>query len=248
MRKLILAVVGAAALVVTSIAVAHGGFGGAQTASEVAGTFTATSSNVSTKTCTTSDNKTLVVTSGKYTGTASGDTDLAGAITIEARSVVNTTDKVGTVDGFFRIDTSGNGDTTAAFSTVYKNGSIAGVAVGRARTPHARLLGNISATFDPSSGFTSGQIGGGTAGGAAVELGGTSCNDSSSSHERADARGAISALSSDSITVAGLTCAIPSDQSSDVNSKYKQGDVVAIHCSFENGQNTLSRIEGKHHH
>lgn len=245
MRKLILAAAGVVALVATSIAVANEGFGGAQTAQKVAGTFSATSSNVSTRTCTTSDNKTIVVTSGKYTGTATGDPDLTGAITVEARSVVNTTDKVGTVDGLFKIDVSDNGATTAAFSSVYDNGSIAGLAVGRARTSHARLLGNLSATFDPSSGFTGGKIGGGTAGGSAVEVTSASCNGSSTSDERADARGTISALSAQSITVAGLTCAIPSDQSSDVNSKYKQGDLVAISCSYENGQNTLTRIQGK---
>lgn len=247
MRKLILAIVGIATLVATSIAVANGGFGGAQTGRAVAATFSATSSNVSTRTCTTVDNKTVVITSGKYTGTASGDPDLTGAITIQARSVLNTTDKIGTVDGTFRIGVSGGHDTTAAFSSVYDNGSIAGLAVGRARNPHARLLGNLSATFDPSSGFN-GKLGGGTSGGSAVELGPTSCKATSTPHERADARGTISALSAQSITVAGLTCAIPSDQSSDVNSKYKQGDVVAIDCSFENGQNTLTRIQGKHGH
>ena len=246
MRKLILAAVGVAALVAASIAVADGGFGGGQTASAVAGTFTATSSNVSTRTCTTSDNKTIVVTNGKYTGTATGAPDLTGAITLEARSVLNTTDKVGTVSGLFRIDVSGNGNTNAAFSSVYDGGSIAGLAVGRAHGPHAGLLGNLSATFDPSSGFTNGKIGGGTSGGSAVELSQASCQGSSSTHERADARGSISAISAQSITVAGLTCAIPSDQSSDVNSKYKQGDVVAITCAYDNGQNTLTRIQGKH--
>jgi len=248
MRKLILAIVGVAALVAASIAVADGGFGGGQTASAVAGTFSATGSNVSTRTCTTSDNKTIVVSSGKYTGTASGDPDLTGPITIEARSVVNTTDNVGTVDGVLRIDTSGNGGTMAAFSAVYSGGSIAGLAAGRASSSHNRLLGNVSATFAPSSGFTGGKIGGGTAGGAAVELSRASCQGSSKSNEHANARGTISALSPTSITVAGLTCAIPSDQSSDVNSKYKQGDTVAISCSYENGQNTLSRIGGEHGH
>jgi hypothetical protein len=245
MRKLILAAVAVAALVATSIAVANGGFGGGQTAEAVAGTFSATSSNVSSRTCTTSDNKTIVVTSGKYTGTATGDADLTGAITIQARSVVNTTDKIGTVDGVMKIDVSGNGETTAAFSSVYDGGSLAGLAVGRARGPHARLLGNISATFDPSTGFSGGKIGGATSGGSAVELAGASCSGSSTSNERASARGTISALSAQSITVAGLTCAIPSDQSSDVNSKYKQGDTVAISCSYENGQSTLTRIQGK---
>src|SRR3954468_9501480 len=92
MRKLTLAIVGLVALVATSVAVAHG-IEGAKTAKAVAGTFSATAGSVTTRSCTTSDNKTVVVSDGKYTGTAAGDADLAGAITLRVRSVVNTTDK-----------------------------------------------------------------------------------------------------------------------------------------------------------
>ena len=58
----------------------------------------------------------------------------------------------------------------------------------------------------------------------------------------------ISALSATSITVAGLTCAIPSDKSADVNAKFKQNDVAQIRCSLVSGVNTLTDISGKHHH
>jgi hypothetical protein len=161
MRKLILTTAGLAALVTTSVAVANG-IEGAKTAKAVAATFSASAGTTTSRTCTTTDGKSITVTNGKYTGTALGDADLAGAITLRVRSVVNTTDKVGTVSGAFRVDASGR-DTTGAFSTVYDNGAIAGLATARAHSPGAKIVGNLSATFDPATGFAAGsKIGGGT--------------------------------------------------------------------------------------
>jgi hypothetical protein len=244
MRKLVLTMAGLAALVTTSVAVANG-IEGAKTARAVAATFSASAGTITTRTCTTTDGTSISVTDGKYTGVAGGDADLAGPITLRTRSVINTTHKVGIVRGAFRIDVSGR-DTTGAFATVFDNGAIAGLATGRARTPGARILGNLSATFDPSTGFTDGKIGGGTNGGSAVELGTGSCRPAKTHPEHSEARGAISALSTASITVAGLQCMLPAVQSADINAKFKSGDRVEIRCAFANGQNTLTRI-AKHH-
>ena len=243
MRKLLLASVGLVALVATGVAVAHG-IEGARTPSAVAGTFSATGSNVTTKTCTTAANKTITMTNGTYTGTSSGDASLTGNVTLRARSVINTTDDVGTVSGSLKIDGGSGGSTTmAAFSGVYDSGTVVGLAVGRGH--QSSFFGNLSATFAASSGFTNGKIGGGTAPGYAVQFGTDSCNASNTTSEHSSARGTISALSATSITVAGLTCTIPSDQSSDVNSKYKTGDTVQIQCSYANGTSTLTSIGSK---
>ncbi len=242
MRKLMLTATGLIALVATSVAVADG-IESARTAKAVAGTFTATVANVSTRTCTTSDGKSIVVTQGKYTGTATGDPDLAGPITLRAHSVVNTTDGVGVVAGVLRIDIAASRDSTAFYRAVYDHGSIAGLATGRVREPAARLIANLSATFAPASGFTGGKLGGGTTGGAAVELGVGSCKPSRTQAEKSEARGTISALSSTSITVAGLVCAIPADKSAEVNAKFKSGDRAEIRCELSGAQNTLTRIE-----
>jgi hypothetical protein len=244
MRKLILTMAGLAALATTSVAVAHG-IEGAKTAKAVAVTFSASAGTITTRTCTTTDGKSISVTDGKYTGVAGGDADLGGPITLRTRSVINTTDKVGIVRGAFRIDVSGR-DTTGAFVTVFDNGAIAGLATGRARTPGARIVGNLSATFDPATGFTGGKIGGATSGGSAVELGSGSCRPTQTHPEHSAARGAISALSTASITVAGLECMLPAVQSADINAKFKTGDRVAIRCAFASGQNTLTRIEKLH--
>jgi len=244
MRKLTFAVAGVVALVATSIAVAHG-IDGAKTAAAVSGTFSATpSGTVTTRTCTTTDNKTITIADAKYTGTAdSSNADLKGPITLRARSVINSTDNVGWVNGAYRIDVATGGDTVGAFSTVFDHGTIAGWTAGRAHTPYARLRGNISAAFAASTGFSGGKIGGGTASGAAVEIGPASCKPTAPPVEKSAAKGTVSAISADSITVAGLTCAIPSAMSAAVNAKVKQCDHAEIHCTLQNGQNTLTRVE-----
>jgi hypothetical protein len=246
MRKLTFVVAALVALTATSYAVAHG-IEGAKNATAVAGTFTANAGTTTSRTCTTTDNKTIVVTDAKYTGASTGAADLTGPITLRARSVVNTTDGVGTVSGGLEIDATGK-NTRAAFSAVYDHGKIAGLAVGRAHESNTGLVANLSAGFDPAKGFTTGKIGGGTDGGSAVEIGSSGCKPSQPTDEKSRARGTISALSATSITVAGLTCSIPSDKSADILAKYKQNDTVEISCAFANGANTLTSISAKDHH
>jgi hypothetical protein len=248
MRKLAYAAVALVALIVTSYAVADG-IEGAKSAKSVQGTFTAAAGKSSTRTCTTTDGKTIVVTDGTYTGAATGDPDLTGAITLRARSVINTTDHVGTVDGNFKIDVAAGHDTQANYSAVYDNGALAGLASGKAHQPDARLVANLSAGFSTASGFTNGKLGGGTAGGSAVELGAGPCKPAPHQPpEKSEAHGTISALSTSSITVAGLTCAIPPAMSADVNAKFKQGDTAEINCALVSDANTLTRIDGKPKH
>jgi hypothetical protein len=245
MRKVTFAVVVLVALVATSYAVANG-IEGAKSAKAVAGTFSATGTSTSSRTCTTTDGKTIVVTDGKYTGVAAGDPDLTGAITLRAKSVVNTTDNVGTVDGKLTIDAAGK-NTEASYSAVYDHGAIAGLAVGKAHQPNGKLIANLSATFSAASGFTSGKLGGGTTGGSAVELSAGSCKSSKTTAEKSEAHGTVSALSTTSITVAGLTCAVPADKSADINAKFKTGDTAQIRCELVSGTNTLTSISGKKH-
>jgi hypothetical protein len=246
MRKLLLTIVGLVALTATSVAVAHG-IKGAGSERSVSATFSASAAgNVATRTCTSSDAKTITVTSGMYTGAASGDPGLTGALTLRAHSVVNTTDNVGVVTGTFRIDVANGRDTRGIFTAVYDHGTIAGLLVGRAHDPGARLLANFSATFNPASGFTGAKIGGGTAGGGAVEIGARGCRPQIVHPMHSEAHGAISALSPASITVAGLTCTIRTAwRASGLLPRLglKVGDRVEIRCDRINGENTLTRIE-----
>lgn len=245
MRKLPFAAAVLVALCSASYAVAHG-LRGADTAQAVAGTFTATAASTTTRTCTTTDGKTVVVTTGRYTGSASGSPDLTGTITLNTRSVINSTDDVGLVTGRLKIDAAGRG-TDAKYTAVYDHGTVAGLASGRAHDPATRLVANLSASFSTTAGFSNGKLGGGTGAGSAIELGAGKCQSTKTAAEKSEAHGTISALSPTSITVAGLTCAIPSDRSADVNSRFKVGDVAAIRCALASGQTTLTAIGGKKH-
>jgi hypothetical protein len=239
-RTLAVATATAAALASAGIAVAHGVDGG-KSAKAVAGGFTATTaSRVTQRTCTTADNKTVVTTDGTYTGAATGDADLTGPVTIHARSTINTTDNVGVVSGTLRIDVP-NRDTNAQFTAVYSGGQAVGLAVGHAHSPSAQLVANVSAGFSATGGFTNGKLGG-AAGGSAAELAPTGCTSAKTTHEKSEARGTVSAVSSTSITVAGLTCSVPANLQSKltgvtVNSR------AEIHCQLVNGVNTLTSLE-----
>ncbi len=242
MRRVTFMAVGLVTLALAGLSVAAG-LDVAQSAKSVAGTFTATTASATTRTCKAADGKTIAVTNAKYSGTAAGDADLAGPIRIAARSVINTTDDIGAVDGKLRIDVVSGGDTVAHFSAVYDHGKLAGIAIGHVQEPHAKLLANLSAGFG-SGGFTGGKIGN-SAGGSAVELGPGRCEPSQAQAEKSEATGTVSALSQTSITVAGLTCTLPVSLAAKVNSTVKIGDRVRIRCSLVNGQNTLVKIGKK---
>jgi hypothetical protein len=242
-KTLSIAAVAAAALALTSLAVAKG-LDSNTNVRGLAGTFNATTaSKVETRTCTTTDGKTLVKSTGTYTGAAAGDADLAGNVTIRATSTINSTDNVGVIGGTVKIDVASGRDTQAHFDGVYANGQIAGLAGGRAHSPYARLIANISAGYTASGGFTDGKIGG-SAGGGAVEVGPGRCKPSKVVRQHSEARGTISAVSTTSITVAGLTCAVPAGLQARV-AKLQVNQRAEIKCSLVNGTNTLTRVEAR---
>ena len=246
MRKLMLVTAGVAMFATTGLAVAND-FDNGKTAKAVAGTFTATTvANSQTRSCTTVDGKTITSTNATYTGTASGDPDLTGAATLQVRSTVNSTDGVGVLNGRLKIAAS-DGDTVAQLDAVYDHGNVAGVASGHAATRRVTLLANLSAGFSAAGGFTGGKLGGGTTGGAAVEIGPGKCAPSKPGKpitEKSEARGSVSALTSTSITVGGLTCTIPSTLTAKAGT-FKVGDRAEINCSLVGGVNTLVKIDAR---
>jgi hypothetical protein len=184
MRKYLILTVGVLALATAGIAVGQG-LKSTKAAKAVAGTFTATTaSHVETKTCTTTDGKTLVTSHGRYTGLSTGDPDLTGPITLDVRSVVNTTDDVGTAEGKLKVDVASGKDTVAHYVGVYDNDGLAGFADGHAHDPGVKLLANLSADFSTAGGFTNGKLGGGTTGGSAVELGPGKCAPAKPDHAK----------------------------------------------------------------
>ena len=160
--------------------------------------------------------------------------------------MINTTDGIGVVVGTLKIDVSSGRDTVAHFDAVYSSasgGQIAGLAIGHAHD-NARLVANISAGFVAASGFSSGKLGGGTNGGLATELGPGNCRPVKTVQQKSEARGTISAVSSTSITVAGLTCVVPTSLQAKVATLTMNGR-AEIHCALNGTVNTLVGVERK---
>jgi hypothetical protein len=241
MRNLILVTASALALSTAGIAVAHG-FGG-QTIKSASATFSATTANnLSTLTCTGSDGDTYAASRATYSGTAvdSSDPTLNGPLTFDATSLINTTTNYGTVSGRIQIG-SGSSETDAQFTGVYANGTVVGLAQGHNHAP-SQLVANVSAGFSATGGFTSGLVGGGTSAGDAIESMPGQCTSTPAQQpDKVKAIGAVSAVSSTSITVAGVTCAVSSSQASLVANVHT-GDRVEIDCTVANGATTLDSI------
>ena len=175
MRRLTFLAIGLVVLATAGIAVAKG-LDKTKTITSVSGTFNASTveHRGKTRTCTTTDGKTLVTTNARYTGTAAGDGSLAGGITIDASSVIDTTDNLGVVAGKLKIDVASGPDTTASFTAVYAAGKLVGLATGHVQGPHAKLFANLSSGFGAKTGFSGGKLGAAD-GGSAVTLGPGKC-------------------------------------------------------------------------
>ena len=168
-RFALLGLLVAAALGVVGAAAAHGRAPSVQAASA---TFTA--QNVSTRyqvTCSVTGGDTFEATRATYTGTASSDDPrLAGALTIRAWSLVDTTNGVGHLFGRFHIKGTGtraHGTLNAALA----NGKASGIARGFVRHQWGHIVASLGSTFDPSSGFSSGSLGGSTTGAGFIRSG-----------------------------------------------------------------------------
>jgi hypothetical protein len=255
MRRLIWIAAAGALLIGGGVAVAHNG-GAKSTVKGVGGTFTATSvSNSRTSTCTGSDGGSYQFTRATYTGAmgASSEPSLNGGnVTVDAVSAINTTTNVGTVSGRLRIDAANGTHTNLGFDSVYSAGTLAGWAAGRVSEGGGALLANLSASFSATGGFTNGKLGGTTGGGAVlVARGGCQPGTTTTPKpERVEVHGNVSAVSPSSgtptsITVAGVTCAVPSTLASQVASVHV-GDFVKLECTTVGGTNTLTRIEPSH--
>jgi hypothetical protein len=246
MRRLILIAVTGLALVGAGVAVAWEGQ--SKSVKQVSATFTATTaSDVRTSTCTDSSNVTFTTTRGRWTGSAAGDPTLAGTATLDAEFLVNSSGD-GIVSGRLRID--GANHSSAEFDGVVSGGThIAGLAEGHGSAPWNKLVANLSADWTSSGGFTNGKLGGGTAGGNAVVLTSGGCRPAAPPKpETVELHGAVTlGAGNATLTVAGVTCNVPSNLASTVGSLHN-GDRVEIKCTSASGTNTLVQVKGEHNH
>ena len=158
-----------AALSVAGVAAARGRSTSVQAASA---TFNApTVLNKSQVTCTVTGGDTFQATKATYTGASvSSDPRLAGVLTIRAWSLVDTTNGVGHVFGQFRI----KGPGTQAHGTLngaIANGEASGIARGFVRHNWGRIVASMGSAFDPNAGFSTGSLGGPTAGAGFIRSG-----------------------------------------------------------------------------
>jgi hypothetical protein len=123
-------------------------------------------------TCSVNGGDTFQAMKATYTGTAaSSDPRLAGALTIRAWSLVDTTNGVGHVFGVFRIVGTGGNRAHGTLNAALASGKASGLARGFVRGRYGRLVASLGSTFDPSAGFSSGSLGGSTTGAGFIRSG-----------------------------------------------------------------------------
>jgi hypothetical protein len=153
----------AAALAVAGVAAAHRGAPSVQSVSATFNANTVTQRYLTT--CSVNGGDTFQATRAIYTGTAtSSDPRLAGALTIRAWSLVDTTNGVGHLFGKFRIEGTGRNLAHGTVNAAISGGTASGLARGFVRGKWGHVVASLGATFDPTAGFTSGSIGSSTAG------------------------------------------------------------------------------------
>jgi hypothetical protein len=244
MKKAFLVLAALAALVASSLAVAHIRSGNA---SAVSATVSApTTAHLTTRTLSCAG-QTIEISTGRYTGTSTSSTpDLAGPVELRVHSVYNTTTKLGWVEGSLKIRASDN-RSSARFSAVNSDGKLDGWLRGNAGYRDGILFGSLSGTFSRSGGLTDGQLGTGTGPNVAVLSKRVDCRGSETTRPSVHllVRGEVDAVSSSSISVkprdgsATQTCAVKDD---DDVARIEQGDRVELTCVQVSGAWVLAKV------
>jgi hypothetical protein len=163
MRKLrFIALAASVVLAVAGIAIARSG-GGADRIEPATATFTASADNARTRTCEGSDG-TYRITRATYSGEASGDQRLTGALEIRATSVVNQDTGLGFTHGTAKVrDEDRRVKAHGRFDAVNtQRGKLDGFLRGHTHErggPNWRLLANFSASFNADGTQLGGELG-----------------------------------------------------------------------------------------
>src|SRR4051794_34088774 len=247
MRRFTLVVAGGIALLAASMAL--GALRGDRTTSAVSATFIATTvGSRMTTTCSNSDG-TYQVTNGTYTGITTGDAALAGPIRLTVHAAINTTKRLGTIDGSVVFDRPGR-HTRARLTGVYEDGSVSGLLSGFALPPGQRLLGTFTASYSSDGGFGAGGIGVGTVNPAAIAFTEGTCSQlRPAAGQLKLVGGNVAALTDGSITIAlsaggAFSCILDDRSRSEVSRQHiATGDSVSAFCTFKGGAWTLLHIK-----
>jgi hypothetical protein len=188
-RWISLALVAVVALAVAGIAVAHGGGSSAQPTEPAQASFTTTPvpDKTKTKQCTGVDGTYAITKAVDQGEVTSADPRLAGKLTVKSKSVVNTTNGLGWIEGNAqtRDATTGKLKGESRFTAVITEGSkLEGLIVGKVKSPAAttpkakeghggkgklnsELLANFTATA-AQDGSVSGEYGSGASNNTAI--------------------------------------------------------------------------------
>jgi hypothetical protein len=162
-RLTVFVLIAALALVGAGVAAAHKK---APSVTSVSATFDATNvTQHSLTTCSVNGGDTFQATKATYSGTStSSDPRLAGALTIHAWSLVDTTNGVGHLFGTFRVDGTGTARAHGTLNAAIAGGNASGIARGFTGGPWGHLVASMGSGFSPTAGFSSGSIGSSTVG------------------------------------------------------------------------------------
>jgi hypothetical protein len=197
------------------------------------------------RTCTSPDG-TLTESRVEAHGSASSsEPSLTGPTRVILSGVVDTGRNAGTFGGTLRIEIPSARDTEGKLTTVYANGKLHGLLQGTAPRPFQRLVADVSADFNPSSGQLSNlKIGQTDGGGAAVLVQPGTCKTVPAVTQRVSVTGVVSAISHDAITVATVTCFFPRDGKPLAGSQaVRTGDVVEMTCAMKDDRLVVEKLK-----
>ena len=243
MKKSIFAVAALAALVASSVAVAHLSSGNVTAVSATLSAPTTEHLTTRTLTC---NGQTIEVSVGRYTGTSVSTTpDLAGPVELKVHSVYNTTTKLGTVDGWLKIGAA-DGRSKANFTAINSDGKLDGWLRGHAGRGDGAVFGSLSGSFNKTGGLTDGQLGTGTGANTAVLANRSDCKPSETVHPsvRLTVRGTVESISDLAIAVkpadgsASQSCTIGERKPEHI----EVNDKVEMTCLQREGKFVLEKV------
>ena len=182
----------------------------------------------------------------------------SGPLTIDARTTYSTTDGLGYVEGSFRVkdDRHDRNRLGGRFTATLKGSQLVGFLTASARGHHARVLGNLSATFVPATGFTAGAVGSTSSTAVLAVVAGPICPKPKPAPKPAGARacdGKVSAVGDGSvgstITIATRgpsTATCTRDATSPATTGIAVGTKVAMKCELIGTTWTLRELRMHH--
>jgi hypothetical protein len=255
MRKAILIALGSAVALVAAAGAMAALFTASGVSATTATLSTSQAVDVKTRTCTGADGKSFAVTSGRYTGAAdftNPATELDGPLTLKVHTTVDTGSHLGYVEGSFRVKDDDTRLSGRFWGTLDGTGKLAGFLTGASRGHHAVVLGTLSGTFVPATGFSGpASLGTAPSSAALAVLAGRVCNPRAPKPPKpklVEVHGKVSAIGSNpaSLTVTGkgpttATCVL--DASSPSIAGIAIGNRVEMKCENVNNVWTLRKIE-----